>query len=342
MNTLLTLTNEIAIGDDGWAMLGVAFTNEGPRPAIQRVDAEAGETLRRNLRSLRGRAARFFRSVPIFNGHPDSPDIGHKFPDTDPKGYIADLEVRRDGIFIRPIFNDAGDELLNGPRRLGFSAYVDADVVGEENGKILARWTNLRSAGLTDRPNLPVEMVNESQRMNQIIAALAAAGITLANEASEPQVLAAITTLQKQRDDALTLANTRAAEIATATTQAQTAATEFANERAARVAETLAHAVESGRIAESDRAVWEGRLKTNFANESQALAGLPHAWKTQTQMGGGGERRVGASSRDVANQLVALCNEAVAKGEAPSFEVAWVRSKTSHAALHEALKAPAA
>jgi hypothetical protein len=345
VNTILQLTNEVSIGDDGWAQLapfgdfpGVAFTADGPKPAIQRVDAEAGDALRRSLRSFTGRAARFFRSVPIYNGHPDVPQISDRYEDREPKGHVADLEVRADGIYIRPVFSNSGAALLNGARRLGFSAYVDADVIPSDDGKIHARWTTLRSAGLTDRPNLPVQLLNEKpdHMPPKLIAALVVAGITLANEANETQVLEGIATLQRQRDDAVALANTRATEVATTVTARDQARTELANERAAHITEVLSHAVESGRISEADRAVWKGRLEHSFANESAALSKLTPTWKVSTTTANDG-RRTGADATASGRTAVELCNEAVAKvmkdNPTLGFRDAYIRAVESNPGL---------
>ncbi len=55
----------------------------------------------------------------------------------------------------------------------------------------------------------------------------------------------------------------------------------FANERKARCDEAIALAIRGGKIAEADKAVWEGRLVRDFANESKALAALPRSIKTE-------------------------------------------------------------
>lgn len=334
--TLVQLGNAITVGDDGWAMLapfgdhpGVAFTRDGRREAVQRVSRETGEALRKSLLSLKGKAARFFRSVPIFNGHPDVPAVADRFPDATVKGTVGDLQVREDGIYVRPVFNDAGADLVNSGERLGLSAYVDARVIGEEAGKLIAEWTTLRSVGMTPHPNLPVEMLNSQERgvdgahnpedptMNTqaLIAALSAAGIQIAN-ATEDAVLAGVRALHERLTAAVTAANAKDGDLAGLKTErdglkARTdeLTTQLANEQDARRKDLLDERVTSGAITEAERALWDGRLKASFANESAALRALPAKVKTAAVLANAGERRANGTLAGT----VQLINEAIAE-----------------------------
>lgn len=343
MQHLIQLTNEVVIADDGWAQLapfgdfpGVAFTNDGPKPATQKVDREAGESLVRSVLSLTGRASRFFRSVPIFNGHPDVPALKGQYPDAEPRGYIGDIAVRDDGIFIRPILNEAGAALLNSGEKLGLSAYVDAEILGESDGKVVARWSRLRSAGLTPHPNLPVQLMNsklnspgqpENQQMNQqvLIAALAAVGVSIANSATEDAVVAAIRTLAEQRNNAVTTANARDTELAalkterdgfkTKLTEAETA---LANSEASRRKDLIDQRVADGAIAEADRSVWDDRLKANFANESTALRAIKGTvLKTESTVANAGARRGTSADAGTAEHFIIAYNDALKAGKKP-------------------------
>ncbi len=321
LNTLVQVVNEFTIGNDGWAQLapfgdhpGVALTPDGPQAVIQRVDQAAGAALRKSLLSFPGRAARFFRSVPIFNGHPDVKAMAATYPDRSPKGFIGDMQIREDGIYVLPILNEEGAALINGDRRLGLSAYVAAEMEpASDGGKPVARWTRLHSAGLTDSPNLPVELLNSKPETPtaivnpKIVAALATLGITLANEATEDQLLGAIQTIANARDQALADAAAKATQLATATSERDTARTELANERAARITDELGAAVQSGRIPEADRALWQKRLEISFANEAAALRALPPVIKTEGSLANSGSRRAQAGQRST----VELINEAI-------------------------------
>lgn len=302
---------------------GVALTPEGPRPAVQVVDKETALALVNSVKSFPGKARRFFRSVPIFNGHPDVPGMSDRWPDAQPKGHIGDLQVREDGIYVLPVFNEAGAEILNSGTRVGFSAYVDATVVDERDGKLVARWTHLKSAGLTDTPNLPVELLNERQSvggsnentMNPLVisAALAAIGVRLANATpTETDVVAAITAADTERRKAVDVANAKDAEIASLKTERDALkakldeqATQIANSAAASRKALLDARVADGAIAEADRALWEGRLKADFANESVALSALKgRVLKTQSQVANSGARRQTAADPGTAEGFV--------------------------------------
>lgn len=318
--TIVQLANQVDILEDGWAMLapfgdfpGVALTNDGPRPAVQRVDREAGEALARSLKGFAGKASRFFRGVPIFAGHPDVPQLAHRYSDPEPKGTVADLQVRDTGIFIRPVLTEAGADLVNSGEKLGFSAYVRADVIGSSDDKLVTRWNRLNSAALTQHPNLPVELVNSKQpeAMSNpiIIAAIVAAGVQIANEASEAAIAQSIRSIAEERTKATQLANERATQITALTERATQAETTLANERAERVKELLDERVTSGAITEAERAVWERRLKADFSNEAPSLRDLGVRLHTHSRTAGNGDRKSASSS---GKSTVDLINEAVA------------------------------
>jgi hypothetical protein len=367
LQTLVQLSNTLAIGDDGWAMLapygdhpGVAFTPAGRRDAIQRVDRESGEALRRSLLSFTGKAARFFRSVPIFNGHPDVSAVADRFPDSEVKGHVGDLQIREDGIYVRPVLNESGAQLLNAGERLGLSAYVDARVLGEEDGKLVAQWSALKSVGMTPHPNLPVELLNsieggdsggqrnpQDPTMNQaaLIAALGAAGIQIANAATEDQVLAGIRALHERATAAVTAANAKDGEITALKTErdglktrATDLTTQLANEQDARRKDLLDERVASGAIAEADRALWDGRLKANFANEASSLRSLTPKIKVASAMHGAGSRRGSDTDPGTSEAYLANVREAVKAGKSMAAAVrdTIVTIPNSYAAWREA------
>jgi hypothetical protein len=88
-----------------------------------------------------------------------------------------------------------------------------------------------------------------------------------------------------KKADTLTteLANEKTARTADVTKlkgERDTAKTEFANERTARIADLLGAAIKDGRITAAEKADWERRLGTDFANESVALGKLTAKVKT--------------------------------------------------------------
>ena len=166
--------NELTVNPDGWAQLApfgdfpgrAVITNDDGTltrfDAIQRLDRAAADAMVRNFYSLGNRVKRFFKSCAIFNGHPDMPDAGGRYPDKSPKGVIADLRVSDEGLFCRPLFNNEGEALLNQPARLFFSGRWTSTELPAENGRRIFRPDELKSAGLTANPNLPVEHINDN------------------------------------------------------------------------------------------------------------------------------------------------------------------------------------
>jgi len=332
VKTTLPFLNEQSspIGDDGWALLApfgdfpnlIRTGTAATLPVLQRIDKEAGEALVNSLHSFTGKAARFFRSIPIFHGHPDAAGFETKYPDATPRGAVADISVRDDGIYIRPALNEAGADLLNGDTKLGLSAYWDARQTGEViDGISVWRPIRLRSVGLTPNANLPVPMLNDaaasadgdapgSQRdshpntmdRTKLHAAIVAAGIaSLANDAGEDALVAAIAELGKRAANVATLANEKQVadtalanartEIDTLNGKLKDSETAFANERRARQETLIDTALQTGRITAAEKDLWNRRLNADFANESAALAGLEPKVKVASDAAASGSRR---------------------------------------------------
>lgn len=308
-----------AVGEDGWAQLApfgdfggevrVVHADgrvEGPKPAIQRMDRAAAEALVADFRRPWSRLLRWAKGLPIFNGHPDQPGKGHQYPDRGEKGVIADLQVRDDGLFARPVFNNEGRRLLESQPGLAFSARWNALPAGTTaDGVTIFRPSELLSAGLTRNPNLPVQAVNEAPMdLAALIAALKRLGITIADDADLAAITAAITAAAEQAEAAKTQAANDRAALATTnaelanvrtqltTTQGQvtTLRGELVNERAARATLLIDGAIREGRITEADRAGYVTQFANDFAAATAALA----AAKPRTALPN--QSRVGAAA----------------------------------------------
>ena len=159
------------IGEDGW--MRIAPWGDYPAKAsikkpdgqveqgtiTQRITAETAADVVNDFRTLVGKAQRFFRSVPVYLGHPDFKASASQYPDKGMKGAVSEVEVRNDGLYAKPQFNDEGEALLETTNGLAPSA-VFACQVREVAGQRIAFPVRLRSVGLTNRPNLPVETIN--------------------------------------------------------------------------------------------------------------------------------------------------------------------------------------
>jgi hypothetical protein len=346
--------NEAVVLSDGWAHLapfgdfhgtGVLRQRDGTVQefeAIQRLDHAAASRMVAHFKSPWNTLKRYLTGVPIYHGHPDMANAGSKYPDKEPKGMIAGLECRADGLYCLPVFTNEGRDLLNQGKKLFFSGRWSSDPVGEENGLRVFRPAHLKSAGLTARPNLPVHHANDQDgqtatpnKMNrtQLLHALAAFGIQFANDAdaTDAALLDAITTLGHKAKSADTLA-----------TERDTFRAHFANERKLRIAGLLDGAIASGKITAAQRPDWETRLanEVNFANEAAALQALATAIKTQSltmEMGG---RKVEIANASGRRHTVASLVKTEMETARCDYDTAFARVQKTNPALFEAMKQP--
>jgi hypothetical protein len=356
----LEILNDSPLGEDGWAQLAPFgdFANVGldrsttpPKRirGIQRMDRAAAEALVAAFHAPLSRVKRWFRGLPIYHGHPDSPLNGASYPDKEPKGLIGELEVRADGLYARPVFNAAGLELLNTQPGLGFSARWLANTVGEENGVQICRPSQLLSAGLTTRPNLPVELLNDTPVNNAaIIAALRSAGLlTIPDNADAAALAAGIDQIAGQLRAAQTdLSNERATsavipQLNTDLTAARAAATaaqadlarlqvELTNERQARAGLLISGAIEGGRITAAQEPAWKEKFSADFANASAELGGLASTLKTRGKDLSGRAAEAGGIM-DRQRQFLELVNEKLKLGV--KYDDAYAATLKTHGAL---------
>lgn len=386
---LCHFTNDLSPGEDGWAMLapygdypGMAtITNEDGSlkrvPALQRLDRQAADKMVTNFKSLWGRVKRYISGVPIFLGHPDGIGIGHKYADKTPKGMFADLEARPNGLFGKPVFTNEGMELL--PKYPALSGRWTAEDIGEETHQgqrvKVFRPDVLKSAGLTDKPNLPVELLNEFEaevrlpagQPNQtadpmkkeiVIALLKKLGIEINNEATDEQVSAAVEKRAGELKATTELANEKSTiegqlateketvkgkdtEISNLTKERDLVKVDFANERAAHVTLLLDTALADGRITPAQKPDWKKKLEANFTNESQALGKLAPVMKTRSATDAlGGRKAEIANAQDRQRKVIELVNEAQSKNPRLSYEEAFAKVQRENAALFEAMHQP--
>ena len=359
--------NEFTLGHDGWAQLAPLGDFPGRArltgpdgtvrefPALQRLDRAAAEGLVRRFKSPWARLRRFLTGCPIYVGHPDAPGAGREAPDPEAKGMIVDLAVRADGLYCRPVFTAAGSALVESRQLRALSGYWTAVPVPPAPGAPapalpLYRPDVLQSAGLTNRPNLPVQLLNETapeppteSTMNKtlLIPLLALHGLTVAAEAPDAEFAAALQTLSDRAREGVAPANEKSATDA----RLQALTTAFTNERAARIAGLLEAALAAGRITVAERPDWERRLRdeAQFANESAALAALAPRLKTGSVV----ERDSGPRKVEMANAaerretMRALVNvELAANGG--NYDAAWEKVQRAHPALFEAMRQPRA
>jgi hypothetical protein len=371
---LITLINELSIGADGWAQIapfgdyaGVAMIPDGKggfkkERAIQRLDkiavTQMANEYQRSSRGLSG----FFKKRPLYEGHPDIPVGGSQYPNKHPVGLFHNLACRDGGLYGEPILTDDGEKLIASKTYRALSGRWAAEWVGQEDGVNIYRPVKFLSAGLTNSPNLPVQLLNETfpadlitttdkehlsspsavvsesagvlnhqtkPSMTKIIAWLSRHGITLANDATEEQVEAALA----QFDPRL---------------HSNDPHQQFANERKARIDSEISRAVRDGRIIEADRPTWQQRLanEAQFTNELAALEALKPVIKTHSLTLGRGDRKIElANAADrrtlVAEVLAEIANELnlnLKKSE--HYDRAWTEAQKRHPALFDAMSRP--
>jgi len=347
---LITMINELSLGADGWAQIapfgdyaGIALVPDGKgsftkERAIQRLDKIAVTQMANEYRQSSRGLSGFFKKRPLFEGHPDIPVGGAQYPNKHPVGLFHNLACRDGGLYGEPILTDDGEKLIASKTYRALSGRWAAEFVGQEDGVNIYRPVKFLSAGLTNQPNLPVQLLNEVQptpklNMTKIIAWLSRHGITLANDATEAQVEAALAQLDPQLPTAAGLDSARQ---------------EFVNERKSRIDSELARALRDGRITEADRPTWQQRLanETQFTNELAALEALKPVIKTHSLTLSRGDRKVefaNASDRRhlVTQVLTEIANELnLDLKKSAHYDQAWTEAQQRHPALFDAMSRP--
>jgi len=283
-------------GADNWIKIAPFGTYPGSKPGRPQhfTEIEANAMIA-EFSSLRGRAGRLFRGIPIFIGHPDqNPQL---YTDHRRLGKVTNLETRQDGLYGEVQWNALGEE----NKREGYWVYPsprwDAPA-----GRPEFRPDRLISIGLTNTPRIaasePVtnsndpDPTNETTETTDMDRKILTEKLGLDVTATDEEILAKLAAVMS----AATTAETAKSEAETAKSEAETAKSEMetaanslaeANSRiaalereaqAAREAEANARldvAETTGRITKAERAEWLPRL-TGADREAQAnaLAGL--------------------------------------------------------------------
>jgi len=381
-------TNEIQIGSDGWAMIAPFgdFPSFAvvPQPdgscerlqAIQRIDREGAAQMVDEFQASRKGWRKFFAGRPIYVGHPDVPGLGTNYPDKAPKGVITELAVREDGLYGLPVFTNEGSDLVEQKKLRYFSGRL-ADCVRAEpvNGVPVFRPNLFISAGLTNQPHLPVQMLNEAAAneadsspqhttpmkdttREKILRLCHQAGLTLTANADDDAVKNALdqlaqtpptaafanekAALEGRLSEAQTQAATQTEALTRLTTERDTLQTAFANERQARITGLIASALTSGQITGAEQADWERRLAApaHFANESAALARLAPKLKTHSLTHSRGDRKLEmANAAERRELLVELVNEEMTTAHV-DYDTAYGRVQKKFPQLFAAMQQP--
>lgn len=269
------------------------------------------------------------KGVPVYWGHPDVPELAHKYPDKRAKGWIKSATIGPDFLELRVEWLE--DNATDG---FGwFSPYWGGPAEHLANGRYLKTVNDLTSVALVNIPNIQdFRLANESQGGEQTKQGTSTMDIEsikkalgLPPEATEEQIIAAIEA-GAQAVEELATERTKAeaaeAEKAQAETEKDEAKAELANERAAHRALLLDQAIAEGRISVAGRAAWEKRLTDDFAAGRDALAN-EKPLKTESAV----KQTPGKSG---AVDLVALANERMAKRPGMTYTAAFAEVMKEH------------
>jgi hypothetical protein len=273
------------------------------------------------------------KGVPVYWGHPDVPELAHKYPDKRAKGWIKSAAVEADALILNVEWLEE-----NATDGFGwFSPYWGGPATDLGQGRYLKHLDSLTSVALVNIPNIQeFRLANELQGgvNNNETGAIAGEGekkmdrakliqaLGLPETATDEEIFAAIEKNKAAAADAATKQEAAEAEKGQAETERDEAKAELANERAAHRALLLDQAIAEGRISVAGRAAWEKRLTDDFAAGKVALAN-ERPLKTETAV-----KTVPGRADGV--DLVALANERMAKHPGMTYTTAFAQIMQEH------------
>ena len=274
------------------------------------------------------------KGVPVYWGHPDVPELAHKYPDKRAKGWVKSAAVDGEKLVLTVEWLEE-----NATEGFGwFSPYWTGTVTETGDGQATMSVNTLVSVALVNMPNIQeFRLANELQDTNN--AAEAEKGnkmnitkeelcklLGLPPEATDEQIRTALAEAGKAKE-ALATEKTKVeaaqAEANEAKTECDKAKTDLANERKAHVGILLDNAIADGRISVAGRAAWEKRLNDDFAAGKVALANEKPLKR---------ESAVAGQEREKRNNLdlVSLANERMAKHPGMDYITAFSQVMAEH------------
>jgi len=335
--TAIAAINEALGGDQEWVR--IAPYREMPNSVgLQVFDRRAADAMVSAFNSLPERAARLFRGLPVYVGHPDDQGWSRANPSirAEAVGRIKELQPRDDGLYGRVAWNDEGKRLISGDAA-AYAYHSPRWSMRAIPGRAKTfRPELLHSIGLTNHPNIPDLPIglNEAERAKSIamkksiLALLAALGRpAIAVDATDAQFETALNAAapvatsavadqgklgpaQTSLTEATNEANTLKTERDGLKTKVTDLTTAVNTERAARADGILVGAVNTGRISEADKPAWKTKLTADGADitaintEMQALKPALNTGKPDL----GGRK----GEANVQGGIIAI-NEAIAK-----------------------------
>ena len=184
--------------------------------------------------------------IPVYQGHPDVPNLAAKYPDKGALGWVKKIDLSNEGCSLTVEW-----DRFPGKGFGWFSPYWFGEKVGLDNqGKTLVSVDHIASIGLVNNPNisefrLPNESAEDNTKGKTMNIEELKKLLGLPPEATEDQVKAAIADLAKAKEQAAAAEQKAAAAeqtVATANAECETAKKEADDAKAALENERQAHA----------------------------------------------------------------------------------------------------
>ena len=299
---------------------------KGRRRIVQRWNAESARAVGERIATA---VAAGDPGLPVYNGHPDVPELAGNYPDKGAVGWIVAMEIFDEGATAVVEWNDAPPK----KRFRWFSPYWDGNVVSDDGSSVTMHVYDVLSVGLTNTPNIvDFRLPNEAEaeidfeeetnpeRKETVNKEKLIALLGLPGDADEAAVEAAVQAMAKRVQDAeaklkeLEAANTaKGTELESAQKEKKDAETKFANERAARVVMLTDSALSDARISPADLPRWKKLLSENFEPNAVALANERPKLKTY-QVSDAARAICVANSTDRVQQITSAVEAQMSKG----------------------------
>ena len=374
--SVIGLANALDLDEQGWALIPYGSSMHSgkdgltAKPAVEKMGViqhftrEDAVALVNDFKSTWSTIKRAVVGLPVFKGHPDAPRFASRYPDKSPRGSIADMEVRDNGLAFKPVLTPQGAADVEGGLSQ-FSPYWLLKKTGEEAGRVVAAPFKLISVGLVEKGNIPgLSLVNAdepdfSHMKPQLLALLTLLGKAPAADATDDQIIAAAneapalitgalaaqTELATVEKDLAALTSAKAdletKNLALAN-NVETATAALKTERAARAAVVVEVAIASGRVtpAEKDATILSLVNAADFTAEENRIAALKP--KLKTAPGAFQLSKQRTPEGDASTTVLSLVNERIEKnGEDYATAFVAVQTDPKHAALFSGMKQPA-
>lgn len=293
----------------------------------QRVDAAAASAWQAALANELG-AGGF--GIPVYHGHPDVPDLAHKYPDKRAHGWANRIEADPEGVDVYVAWNEEPGKAF-----AYFSPFWEGPMIEKRGMTGVIHMTALKSIALVNSPNiqkfrLPNESAaGEDNTMNEAMKKFLCELLKLdPATTTDEQLQKAMQTMAEENASLKAAADASKAEATTAKEAEANANVACANERQARIDLMVTQAVSDGRISVAGKPAWQKNLTENFDKYSVALANEKPALKTESETKG---RKPAGSDLSAQGKIIALVNEA--KGKGMSHDAAYAHVKANNAAL---------